>query len=461
MSERLLVSLEDRAVSRRDRDKRPDSPAVRLLEALRDGDVSGVLAQCGPTTMVTAENMQWSCTGSDAIERWLAEARNRFPGLTFEPRVRHVGFGLVIEEARVRDVLPDETGEDAPEDRPDEVADDHVGAPDNGAVGVAAVGNEPAPRVDLATRAMTVWRDLGDEDGPPPALNMPMRVTVKHDDLQVHEIALGFPAALLKRALGWHVDPLEMSLSEVQSAFIAPVAGEFTTHTLTRPELTLVPPPAAEPVPAIAPEPDPTPDEPPRRRRRGRVLLVLLLLVALAGGGWYAVRARGQHTNEATPPVASPQPSPSPSASASVAPSPSPSASASKPPVTTQAPSQAPNRKPNVTLKSDLAFGFNSATLSPAARSAIAQVAGQVRRAGLSGQIYVEGYTDSLGSAAYGKVLSQRRADAVAALLQAHLTGQPVTIVSIGHGEADPVASNATAAGRQQNRRVTITLPKS
>jgi outer membrane protein OmpA-like peptidoglycan-associated protein len=113
-----------------------------------------------------------------------------------------------------------------------------------------------------------------------------------------------------------------------------------------------------------------------------------------------------------------------------------------------------------VTLRSDLAFGINSATLSPAAQVAVAQVAHQVRRAGLTGKIYVDGYTDDVGSAAYGLVLSQRRADAVSAYLQSQLPGAPVSIVSVGHGEADPAVSNATADGRQQNRRVTITLPQ-
>ena len=120
-----------------------------------------------------------------------------------------------------------------------------------------------------------------------------------------------------------------------------------------------------------------------------------------------------------------------------------------------------PTRTPNVTLRSDLAFGFNSSTLSPAAKVAIAQVADQVRRAGLTGRIYVAGYTDDIGSAAYGLVLSQHRADAVSSYLQSQLLGVPVSIVSVGHGEADPIVSNATSAGQQQNRRVTITLPTS
>jgi outer membrane protein OmpA-like peptidoglycan-associated protein len=128
--------------------------------------------------------------------------------------------------------------------------------------------------------------------------------------------------------------------------------------------------------------------------------------------------------------------------------------------VTQAKPSSAPSRKPNVTLRSDLAFGINSATLSNKAKAEIDKVAAQVRRAHLTGKIYVDGYTDNLGSAQSGLELSQRRADTVSTYLGSQLVGVPVTIVSIAHGEADPVATNSTAAGRQANRRVTITLPK-
>jgi outer membrane protein OmpA-like peptidoglycan-associated protein len=72
----------------------------------------------------------------------------------------------------------------------------------------------------------------------------------------------------------------------------------------------------------------------------------------------------------------------------------------------------------------------------------------------------VNGYTDNLGSAAYGRTLSLRRAEAVAAALRPRLSGVPVTLQPRGFGEADPVASNATEAGRQLNRRVTIELPR-
>jgi outer membrane protein OmpA-like peptidoglycan-associated protein len=112
-------------------------------------------------------------------------------------------------------------------------------------------------------------------------------------------------------------------------------------------------------------------------------------------------------------------------------------------------------------LESDLAFASNSAVLSAQAKAKIALVATQVRQTGLTGAIYVDGYTDNVGSAAYGQVLSERRAQAVADYLTGLLGTTGPTVVPVGHGEANPIESNATAAGRAANRRVTITLPKS
>jgi outer membrane protein OmpA-like peptidoglycan-associated protein len=189
------------------------------------------------------------------------------------------------------------------------------------------------------------------------------------------------------------------------------------------------------------------------------VPLLLALLAVLGGGAWYAVQGQdsgpqaGGGVSTHAPP---PPPSHTPSAHAT-----SQATTTTAPTVTHEQPSNAPTRKPNVTLKSDLAFGFNSATLSSAAKTAIQHVAQQVRTNGLTGKIYVDGYTDNLGSAAYGLVLSRRRADAVSVYLGSQLVGVPgISIVSIGHGEADPIADNSTAAGRQANRRVTITLPR-
>jgi outer membrane protein OmpA-like peptidoglycan-associated protein len=69
----------------------------------------------------------------------------------------------------------------------------------------------------------------------------------------------------------------------------------------------------------------------------------------------------------------------------------------------------------------------------------------------------VYGYTDSQGSDAHNKDLSQRRAVAVAAVLANQGVDQRRFFVQ-GKGEADPIASNATEVGRAQNRRVEIQL---
>ena len=69
----------------------------------------------------------------------------------------------------------------------------------------------------------------------------------------------------------------------------------------------------------------------------------------------------------------------------------------------------------------------------------------------------VIGHTDSTGEAAYNLQLSQRRAQAVANILIAG--GVPAQrIAAGGQGETQPVASNDTAAGRAQNRRVEIII---
>jgi outer membrane protein OmpA-like peptidoglycan-associated protein len=121
-------------------------------------------------------------------------------------------------------------------------------------------------------------------------------------------------------------------------------------------------------------------------------------------------------------------------------------------------PSQRPSGKPDFTLDSDFSFGSNSAELSTQAKADLAVIASQIVDRGVTGTIYVDGYTDNVGSATYGQALSLRRAQAVATYLESRLGSADVQLVTTGHGESDPIASNATAQGRAQNRRVTITL---
>ena len=66
----------------------------------------------------------------------------------------------------------------------------------------------------------------------------------------------------------------------------------------------------------------------------------------------------------------------------------------------------------------------------------------------------IEGHTDSIGSAALNKELSQRRADAVRDYLIKNYNIDANRIKAVGYGPDRPVADNATAQGRQQNRRI-------
>lgn len=71
--------------------------------------------------------------------------------------------------------------------------------------------------------------------------------------------------------------------------------------------------------------------------------------------------------------------------------------------------------------------------------------------------IMIEGHTDSTGSESHNLQLSQRRAASVESYLRSRNLGI-ASLNSAGYGSARPVASNATAAGREQNRRVEIKI---
>ncbi len=72
-------------------------------------------------------------------------------------------------------------------------------------------------------------------------------------------------------------------------------------------------------------------------------------------------------------------------------------------------------------------------------------------------QIEVQGHTDAVGSAPYNLKLSQARAEAVREYLLAQGVAAPA-LTAKGYGESQPVADNATAAGRAQNRRVVLVV---
>jgi len=112
-----------------------------------------------------------------------------------------------------------------------------------------------------------------------------------------------------------------------------------------------------------------------------------------------------------------------------------------------------------VVLNTDVLFGSDSATLTPAATGAVIRLAQQILQTKLTGTIQINGYTDNVGVVGYDSALSRSRALAVAHVLQSVLVGRNVTLVPQGFGSADPIAPNTSEAGRARNRRVAIVLP--
>ena len=103
---------------------------------------------------------------------------------------------------------------------------------------------------------------------------------------------------------------------------------------------------------------------------------------------------------------------------------------------------------------SDVLFDTARADLKPGAREKLSRVVGIVlSHPGL--RMEVEGHTDSVGSDSYNLQLSERRAASVRSYLVTAGVA-PTAVATSGRGEVSPVASNATAAGRQQNRRVEL-----
>ena len=108
----------------------------------------------------------------------------------------------------------------------------------------------------------------------------------------------------------------------------------------------------------------------------------------------------------------------------------------------------------NVVVKNEVLFDFNSASLRSSAQQSLRDMAGVFDKYGNT-TISVQGYTDSIGSAGYNQRLSVRRADRVASYLES-LGTRSGRLETVGYGESQPRSTNATASGRQSNRRVEI-----
>ncbi len=107
-----------------------------------------------------------------------------------------------------------------------------------------------------------------------------------------------------------------------------------------------------------------------------------------------------------------------------------------------------------LSFKEPINFKYNSDDMDAQSTATVQKVADALKKYP-DAKIRVAGYTDSLGNPAYNMDLSERRAHAVATQLVKD--GVPAANVSyIGYGAANPIATNKTAAGRYQNRRVEL-----
>lgn len=181
-------------------------------------------------------------------------------------------------------------------------------------------------------------------------------------------------------------------------------------------------------------------------------LLVLFLVVAffgasLSGCGCFQQAQKPEpQVQQVAPPPPPPPPPPAP-------PPPPP------PPAPTPPPPPPPPPAPKVVVfEQSVLFDFDKATLKPTGKEQLKAYFEKTRDdLSRADRIKITGYTDSTGPARYNQNLSLRRAKAVRDYLVSQGADAGKMEVS-GMGKANPVASNATKAGRAKNRRVEIAV---
>ncbi len=120
------------------------------------------------------------------------------------------------------------------------------------------------------------------------------------------------------------------------------------------------------------------------------------------------------------------------------------------------------NRNPDGSINMvmpSVTFATNSATIQPRFQSALNDVASVLREGNTAGQLalVIHGHTDNTGNDSINIPLSQNRANSVLN----YLSSQGISssrMTARGYGSTSPIANNSSAAGREQNRRVEITV---
>jgi adhesin transport system outer membrane protein len=126
-------------------------------------------------------------------------------------------------------------------------------------------------------------------------------------------------------------------------------------------------------------------------------------------------------------------------------------------PATAVPPEPLPADEPKIVLELNVQFENNSAVVTSAYDSEIA-VAAATMKDNPKVNAVVEAHTDSVGTDKYNQWLSDRRAESVFTLLVDKYGVNPAQLTAVGRGETMPVASNSTAEGRAQNRRVELIM---
>ncbi|GAC1429966.1 MAG: hypothetical protein NVSMB68_02210 [Thermoanaerobaculia bacterium] len=109
-----------------------------------------------------------------------------------------------------------------------------------------------------------------------------------------------------------------------------------------------------------------------------------------------------------------------------------------------------------VTLSTGILFDSGKSALKPGAKRTLTRIAEQLKGDDTI-RIAIEGHTDNVGTSMKNQTLSEKRANAVRDFLVKTGVGSE-HVTATGLGEKDPVATNKTQAGRQQNRRVELVI---
>jgi len=109
-------------------------------------------------------------------------------------------------------------------------------------------------------------------------------------------------------------------------------------------------------------------------------------------------------------------------------------------------------------MEETILFDTDKSAIKSSASKSLEQIAGSIGQRSTNKQIRIIGHADARDTKAYNKELSEQRAEAVKNWLvqNGKIDASRITIQPMG--ESQPVASNETAAGRQQNRRVEIAV---